>query len=122
MLKNSDYPGREVDKLIKQTIRSSNQTSTAQTQKKDELSSLLPKSSESSTTSAPSMSSESSIASGALSTSTISFATHRKYLKQKSVQNELNLVNEQITALSSLKVTGLWKAENYKELNDLMQI
>ncbi|CAF4204628.1 unnamed protein product, partial [Rotaria sordida] len=36
MLKNSDYPGREVDKLIKQTIRSSNQTSTAQTQKKDE--------------------------------------------------------------------------------------
>ncbi|CAF1081548.1 unnamed protein product [Rotaria sordida] len=41
------------------------------------ISSLLPKSSESSTTPAPSISSESLIASVALSTSTISFATHR---------------------------------------------
>ena len=37
MLRNSDYPEREVNKLIEQTIRCSNPVSTTQTKKKDEF-------------------------------------------------------------------------------------
>ncbi|CAF5175105.1 unnamed protein product, partial [Rotaria magnacalcarata] len=70
---------------------------------------------------ASALSIESSTPSISSSTSNTQSTIPRECFKQQSVQNELNTVNEQITALTGLKSTGLWRSDNCKELNGSMK-
>ncbi|CAF1269054.1 unnamed protein product, partial [Didymodactylos carnosus] len=47
------------------------------------------------------------------------FTSERECVKENSVRTELNIVNEQIAALSKLNNTGLWTIENKKDMDIL---